>query len=110
MKHVRKGKGVTGPGGIRCACCTKGRPSVMKKLTSRYIRKQSKKELAYLTKRVIESGTAIQRECIDMDELYFDDFDMHQEEHLWPTIEDEPTEDPEPFYDDGDDMFETDYE
>lgn len=46
MKHVTQGKAVTGPGGIKCPCCTKGKPSVTKKLSARYNRKKAKKELA----------------------------------------------------------------
>jgi len=46
MKHATKGKGRTGPGGIRCACCTKGLPRDVKRETARYNRRKAKKGLA----------------------------------------------------------------
>jgi len=45
MKHKTHGKAVTGPGGIRCACCTKGRPSYTKTLSARQDRRENKKEI-----------------------------------------------------------------
>lgn len=32
-----------GPGGVRCACCTKGRPSFTKTLNNRRFRRTAKK-------------------------------------------------------------------
>lgn len=48
MKNATHGKGKTGLGGIRCACCTKGTAKDVKKATARWNRKRAKKEIASL--------------------------------------------------------------
>lgn len=47
MQH-KDGKGRTGPGGMRCPCCTKGKPSQHKRATVRSERMRTKKILRSL--------------------------------------------------------------
>lgn len=48
MSKSYEGKAIIGCGGIKCACCTKGKPSVTKKLTARFNRQKAKKVLRKL--------------------------------------------------------------
>jgi len=45
MKHNARGKAKVGPGGIKCPCCTKGRPSYTKRLAARYNRREAKRSI-----------------------------------------------------------------
>ena len=44
-KEPSRGKGRTGFGGIRCACCTKGTPHEVKQYSNRWIRHQKLEEV-----------------------------------------------------------------
>lgn len=50
--HPISGKGLTGPGGIKCVCCTKGLPKTTKSLTNRWIRHTEKRNLRNFLKEI----------------------------------------------------------